>query len=86
MLIGGRNIVNSDDIFLITNIRTNVQEYSSEFEALIQEMISFKLFSNQDICRIDLNGEKRICTVPTYIKEYLSIAEMRIKNVKYDLG
>ena len=31
MLIGGRKIVNSDNIFLITNFRTNVQEYSSEF-------------------------------------------------------
>ena len=39
MLIGGRKIVNSDNIFLITNIRTNVQEDSSEFEALIQDMI-----------------------------------------------
>ena len=47
MLIGGRKIVNSDNIFLITNIRTNVQEDSSEFEALIQEMISSELFSNQ---------------------------------------
>ena len=59
MLIEGRKIVNSDNIFLITNIRTNIQEYSSEFEGIIQEMISFKLFSNQEICRIDLNGEKK---------------------------
>ena len=58
MLIGGRKIVNSAKFFLITNIRTNVQEDSSEFEALIQEMISFELFRNQDICHIDLNGEK----------------------------
>ena len=28
MLIGGRKIVNSDNIFLINNIRTNVQEDS----------------------------------------------------------
>ena len=80
ILIGGRKIVNSNDIFLITNIRTNIQEYSSEFEGIIQEMISFKLFSNQEICRIDLNGEKRICTVPTYIKEYLSTAEIENKK------
>ena len=39
MLIGGRKTVNSDNVFLITNIRTNVQEDSSEFEALIQDMI-----------------------------------------------
>ena len=45
-------------VFLITNIRKNVQEYYSEFEALIHEMISLKLFSNQEICHIDLNGEK----------------------------
>ena len=59
MLIGGRKIVNIDNIVLITNIRTNVQEDSSEFEALTQEMISSELFSNQEICHIDLNGEKK---------------------------
>ena len=52
-------MVNSDDIFLITNIRANVQEDSSEFEALIHEIISLELFSNQEICHIDLNGEKQ---------------------------
>ena len=72
MLIGGRKLVNSDNIFLLTNIRTNVQEDSSEFEALIQEMVSSELFSNQEICHIDLNGEKRICSVSTHIKEGLS--------------
>ena len=46
MLIGGRKVVNSDNIFLSTNIRTNVQEDSSEFEALIHEMISSEIFSN----------------------------------------
>ena len=80
MLIGRRNILNSDDIFLITNIRTNVQEDSSEFEALIHETISFEIFSNQEICHIDLNGEKRIFTVSTYIKEYLSIVEIENKK------
>ena len=50
--------MNGDGIFLITNIRTNVQEDSSEFEALIQEMITSELFSNQEICHIYLNGEK----------------------------
>ena len=43
-------------------------------------MISLKLFSNQEICHIDFNGEKRICTVSTYINEFLSIVE--IKNKK----
>ena len=68
ILIGGRKIVNSDNIYLITNIRTNVQEDSSEFEALIQDIISSELFRNQYICHIDLNGEKIISTVSTYIK------------------
>ena len=44
--------------FLITNIRTNVQEDYSEFEALIHKMVSLEIFSNQEICHIDLNGEK----------------------------
>ena len=81
MLIGRRKIVNSDDIVLINNIRTNIQEESSEFEALFHKIISLELFSNQDICHIDLNGEKRIGTVSKYIKEYLSIVE--IENKKF---
>ena len=44
MLIGGRKVVNSDNIFVLTNISTNVQEDSSEFEALIHEMISSEIF------------------------------------------
>ena len=80
MLIGGRKVVNSDNIILLTNIRTNVQEDSSEFEALIQEMISSELFSNQEICHIDLNGETRISSVSTYIKEILSIIEIENKK------
>ena len=32
ILIGGRKIANSDGFVLITNIRTNVQEDSSDFE------------------------------------------------------
>ena len=31
MIIGGEKIVNIDVFFLVTNIRTNVQNYSSEF-------------------------------------------------------
>ena len=34
-LIGGRKIVNNDIFFEVTNIRTNVQNYSSEFEVLL---------------------------------------------------
>ena len=79
MLIGGRKVVNSDNIFVLPNIRTNVQEDSSEFEALIQEMISSEIFSNQEICHIYLNGEKRISSVSTYMKENLSIIEIENK-------
>ena len=39
MLIGGRKIVNSDVFFSVTNIRTNVQNASSEFEVLLQKMV-----------------------------------------------
>ena len=53
---------------------------SLDFEVLSQEMISFELFRNQEICHIDLNEEKRICTVSTYIKEYLSIVEIENKK------
>ena len=45
-------------------------------------MISYELFRNQDICHIDLNGEKRISTVSTYIKEYLSIVEIENKKCR----
>ena len=67
MLIGGREIVNSDVFFSVTNIRKNVQNDSSEFEGLLQKMVSHKPFINQEICHIILNGEKSICTVSTYV-------------------
>ena len=47
MIIGGRKIVKSDVFISVTNIRTNVQNDSSEFEGLIHEMASQKPFSNQ---------------------------------------
>ena len=59
MLIGERKIVNSDVFFLVTNIRTNVQNYSSEFEGLIQKMVWQKPFINPEICHTNLNGESR---------------------------
>ena len=80
MLIGGGRIMNSDVSFSVTNIRTNVQNYSSDFEELIHKMVSLKLFSNQEICHIDYNDEKRICTVSTYIKEFLSKVEIENKK------
>ena len=63
-------------VFSVTNIRTNFQNDSSEFEGLIHEIVSHKSFSNQEICHINLNDEKSICTVSTYIKKYLSIVEI----------
>ena len=57
-----------------------------EFEAIIHEMASLGLFSNQEICHIDLNVEKRIHTVSTYIKEFLSIVEIENENVKNALS
>ena len=50
MLIGGKTIVISDDIFLITNIRKNVQEDSSYFEALINKMISLNSLVTNGYC------------------------------------
>ena len=43
-------------------------------------MVSLKLFINQEMCHIDFNGKKRICTVSTYIKEFLSIVEIENKK------
>ena len=68
MLIGGRKIVNSDVFFSVTNIRENFQNDSSEFEGLLHKMVSQKPFINQDICHVNLNGERSICTVSNYIK------------------
>ena len=68
MLIGGRKIVNSDMFFGVTNIRTNVQNDSSEFEGLLHEMVSKKPFISQYICYINGNGERKLCTVSAYIK------------------
>ena len=45
-------------VFLVTNIRKNVQDDPSEFEGIIHEMVSHKLSINHEICHIDLNGEK----------------------------
>ena len=47
ILIRGRKIVNGDVFFSVTNIKTNVQNDSSEFEGIIHEKVSQKHFSNQ---------------------------------------
>ena len=43
-------------------------------------MVSQKTFINQEICHIILNVERSICTVSTYIKEFLSIVEIDNKT------
>ena len=68
MLIGGRKIVNSEFFFEVTNIRTNFQNYSLNFEELLHEMVSQKPFISQDICYIIGNGERKLCTVSAYMK------------------
>ena len=47
ILIGGRKIVNSNVLFPVTNIRITVQNYSSDFEGLLHEMVSQKPFIDQ---------------------------------------
>ena len=61
-------IVNSDMFSGVTNIRTNVQNDSSEFEMLLQKMVSKKPFMSQEICYINGNGERKLCTVSAHIK------------------
>ena len=68
--------------FLVTNVQTNVQNDSTYFEGLIHEMVSLKLFINQEISHIGLNGEKIICVASTYIKEFLSIVEIENKTIQ----
>ena len=79
MFIGGRKYFNSDMYFEVTNIRINVQNDSLEFEGLLHEMASNKPFTSQDICYINGNGEIKLCTVPTYIKELLIIVQIENK-------
>ena len=68
ILIGGRKFVNSHMFFAVTNIRINVQNDSSEFKGLIHKMVSEKTFISQEICHINGNGERKMCTVSAYIK------------------
>ena len=63
MLIIGIKIVNSDMFFGVTNKRTNVQNDSSGFEGLLHELVPKKTFMSQDICYINGNCERKLCTV-----------------------
>ena len=64
--------MNSDVFFSVTNIRTNVQNDSSEFEGLIQKMVSQKPFSNQEICHINFNSEKAYARCQHTLKKILN--------------
>ena len=67
--------------FEVTNIRENVQNDSSYFEGLLHKIVSKKPVMSQDICYINGNGERKLCTVYSYIKEFLSIVKIENKNV-----
>ena len=49
--------------FGVTNIWTNVQNDSSEFEGLLDEMVSKKPLMIQEIFYINWNGERKLCTM-----------------------
>ena len=76
ILIGGRNNVYTDSFFKVTNIRKNVQNYSSEFDGLIHKMVSKEPFINQEIIYINGKDELELYTVSDYIKYFLSIREI----------
>ena len=59
ILVGGRKTVNSDMIFRVNNIKTNIQNDSSEFEGLLHEMVAKKPFMIQEICYINGNGKRK---------------------------
>ena len=80
MLIGGRNIIYTDICFEVTNIRTNVQNDSFGFKGLLHKMATKKPFMSQERCCINGNGERKLCTVPAYIKVFLSIVEIENKQ------
>ena len=66
-------------LFSVTIIRKNVQNYYSEFEGLLHKMVSQRPFIIQEICHINFYGERSICNISTYIKEFLSKVEIENK-------
>ena len=68
LLNSERKIVNCDMFFEVTNIRTNVKNDSSEFEVFLHKMVSKNPFMSQEICYVDGNGKRKLCTVSAYIK------------------
>ena len=71
MLIGGRIFFNSDIYFGVTNTKTNIQNGSPEFEGLLHKIVSKKPFMIHEICCINGNGERKLCTMSACIKEFL---------------
>ena len=80
MLIGGSKIDNSDIFFGVTNIRTIVKNDYSEFDGLLRQMVLKKPFMSQEMIYINENGERNLCTVSAYIKEFLRILEIENKK------
>ena len=66
--IGGRIFFNTDMFSEVTNIRINPQKYSSEFEGILYKMVPKKPFMSQEICYINGNCKRELCTVSEYIK------------------
>ena len=62
------------------------QKDSSEFEGLVNEIVTKKIFTNQDISYTNGNSESKLCTLSNYIKEFFSILEIERYSVKYDLN
>ena len=63
-------MVYTDLFFGVTNIRGNMQNYSSEFKRLIHKMVSKKPFMKQEINYINRNGERKLFTVYAYKKVF----------------
>ena len=73
-------------LFGVANIRTNVQNDSSEFGGFLHKMVSKKPFMSQVICCIIGDGERKLFTVSAYIKEFLRIVEIENKKFTYALS
>ena len=60
--------------------KTNVQNYSSEFEGLLHEMVSKETFINKERSYINLDSERKLSTVSDFIKAFFSINEIEKKK------
>ena len=57
-----------------------MQNISSEFEGLLNEMMPKKHFINQEISYINFDGKMNLSTVSHYMKEFLSMMEIENKK------